>query len=257
MKRSREPEEHLEFDPQDGDSHHSANVDVDLRPVSKIAGLDSAAEDENNEFVMRCSLPPHKEPLGFRLYSDYETHYHSFHTNRCIECRKNFPTDHLLSIHIEECHDPLARVTREKGEHTYSCFVEGCDRKCMTPQKRRLHLIDKHMYPKNFFFAVTKDGIDGKRSLLIETSRRRRSSAGSQSQAKELRRRANTLENEALPSDNKSQSTLPSTTAPNGKVKSEKPADTEMADLTGAMSALQFVPPSIRFGRGRAGFSKR
>ncbi|QYT01150.1 C2H2-type domain-containing protein [Trichoderma simmonsii] len=205
---------------------------------------------------MRCSLPPHKEPLGFRLYSDYETHYHNFHTNRCIECRKNFPTDHLLSIHIEECHDPLARVAREKGEHTYSCFVEGCDRKCMTPQKRRLHLIDKHMYPKNFFFAVTKDGIDGKRSLLIET-RRRRSSAGSQPQAKELRRRANTLEKEAVPSDNKSQSTLPSTTAPNGIVESEKPADTEMADLTGAMSALQFVPPSIRFGRGRAGFSKR
>ncbi|KAL6698705.1 hypothetical protein J3F84DRAFT_363705 [Trichoderma pleuroticola] len=257
MKRSREPEEHLEFDPQDGDSHHSANADVDLRPVSKIAGLDSAVEDEDNEIVMRCSLPPHKEPLGFRLYSDYETHYHNFHTNRCIECRKNFPTDHLLSIHIEECHDPLARVAREKGEHTYSCFVEGCERKCMTPQKRRLHLIDKHMYPKNFFFAVTKDGIDGKRSLLIETSRRRRSSAGSQPQAKELRRRANTLESEALPSDNQSQSTLPSTTAPNGKVKPEKPADTEMADLTGAMSALQFVPPSIRFGRGRAGFSKR
>ncbi|KAF3071823.1 Zinc finger protein [Trichoderma lentiforme] len=256
MKRSREPEEHIEFDPQDGDSHHSANADADLRPVSKIAGLDSAVEDEDNEFVMRCSLPPHKEPLGFRLYSDYETHYHNFHTNRCIECRKNFPTDHLLSIHIEECHDPLARVAREKGEHTYSCFVEGCDRKCMTPQKRRLHLIDKHMYPKNFFFAVTKDGIDGKRSLLIET-RRRRSSAGSQPQAKELRRRANTLEKEAVPSDNKSQSTLTSTTAPNSKVESEKPADTEMADLTGAMSALQFVPPSIRFGRGRAGFSKR
>lgn len=278
MKRSREPEEHIEFDPQDGDSHHSANADVDLRPVSKIAGLDSAVEDEDNEFVMRCSLPPHKEPLGFRLYSDYETHYHNFHTNRCIECRKNFPTDHLLSIHIEECHDPLARVAREKGEHTvsyleaipldrlhgnsysnvvqYSCFVEGCDRKCMTPQKRRLHLIDKHMYPKNFFFAVTKDGIDGKRSLLIET-RRRRSSAGSQPQAKELRRRGNTLEKEAVPSDNKSQSTLPSTTAPNDKAESEKPADTEMADLTGAMSALQFVPPSIRFGRGRAGFSKR
>lgn len=138
----------------------------------------------------------------------------------------------------------------------YSCFVEGCERKCMSPQKRRLHLIDKHMYPKNFFFAVTKDGIDGKRSLLIETGRRRRSSAGSQSQAKELRRRANTLENEASHPDNKSQPSQPSATADKGKEKPEK-ADTDMADLTGAMSALQFVPPSIRFGRGRAGFSKR
>ncbi|UKZ59193.1 uncharacterized protein TrAtP1_000512 [Trichoderma atroviride] len=151
---------------------------------------------------------------------------------------------------------PLARVAREKGEHTYSCFVEGCERKCMTPQKRRLHLIDKHKFPHNFFFAVTKDGIDGKRSLLIEASRRRRSSAGSQSQAKELRRRANTLEKEASQPDNKSQPSQPSTTADKGKAKPEK-ADTDMADLTGAMSALQFVPSSVRFGRGRAGFSKR
>ncbi|PTB43303.1 uncharacterized protein TrAFT101_001861 [Trichoderma asperellum] len=208
---------------------------------------------------MRCSLPPHKEPVGFRFYDEYETHYHQFHTNRCIECRKNFPTDHLLNVHIEECHDPLARVAREKGEHTYSCFVEGCERKCMTPQKRRLHLIDKHMYPKNFFFAVTKDGIDGKRSLLIETGRRRRSSAGSQSQAKELRRHANTLENEASHSDDKSRTSRPSqppTTVDKGEAKPEK-IDTDMTDLTGAMSALQFVPPSVRFGRGRAGFSKR
>ncbi|KAH0494219.1 hypothetical protein TgHK011_000847 [Trichoderma gracile] len=184
---------HLEIDPQAEASHHllTADADADLAPVSKIAGLDSPVEDDDDdgEIAMRCSLPPHKEPLAFRYYGDYEAHYHKFHTNRCIECRKNFPTNHLLEIHIEECHDPLAKVAREKGEHTYSCFVEGCERKCMTPQKRRLHLIDKHMYPKNFFFAVTKEGIDGKRSLLIENGHRRRSSAGSQAQAKELRRK--------------------------------------------------------------------
>ncbi|KAL7918913.1 hypothetical protein ACQKWADRAFT_302909 [Trichoderma austrokoningii] len=256
MKRSREPEEHLESGLSKGEPPHLADADVDLRPVSKIAGLDSAVEDEEAEFVMRCSLPPHREPIGFRFYDDYETHYRNFHTNRCIECRKNFPTDHLLNIHIEECHDPLARVAREKGEHTYSCFVEGCERKCMTPQKRRLHLIDKHKFPKTYFFAVTKDGIDGKRSLLLETSRRRRSSAGSQSQAKGLRRRTDTLEKEASQPDTKLQPSQPSTTADGGKAKPEK-ADTDMADLTGAMSALQFVPTSVRFGRGRAGFSKR
>ncbi|MBE3046571.1 hypothetical protein IMZ48_29385, partial [Candidatus Bathyarchaeota archaeon] len=44
----------------------------------------------------------------------------------------------------------------------------------MTPQKRRLHLIDKHTYPKNFFFALTKEGIDGRNSLLLEAGHRRR-----------------------------------------------------------------------------------
>jgi hypothetical protein len=42
-----------------------------------------------------------------------------------------------------------------------------------------------------------------------------------------------------------------------GEASIHKKADTEMEDLTGALSSLQFVPPSVRFGRGRAGFSKK
>lgn len=36
-------------------------------------------------------------------------------------------------------------------------------------------------------------------------------------------------------------------------------ADADMADLTSAMSTLQFVPTSVRFGRGRGrtGFAKQ
>lgn len=30
----------------------------------------------------------------------------------------------------------------------YGCFVEDCERRCSTPRKRRLHLIDKHMFPR-------------------------------------------------------------------------------------------------------------
>lgn len=123
MKRSREPEEHLDVNSQPGDAERFTASDVDPRPVSKITELDSAIADEEDEFAMRCSLPPHREPLKFRFYSDYEAHYSTFHTNRCLECRKNFPTDYLLGVHIEECHDPLARVARDKGEHTVSHSV--------------------------------------------------------------------------------------------------------------------------------------
>lgn len=35
-----------------------------------------------------------------------------------------------------------------------------------------------------------------------------------------------------------------------------EPIDVEMDDLTGAMSSLRFIPPAIRFGRGRKGFAK-
>ncbi|UNI14393.1 hypothetical protein JDV02_001025 [Purpureocillium takamizusanense] len=225
-------------------------------PPSKIPELDTAQgdNDQDNSSAMKCSLPPHKSAIGFNSYGDYETHYLQFHTNRCLECSKNFPSDHLLGVHIEEWHDPLVRVRRDKGEHTYSCFVEDCDRKCLTHQKRRMHMIDKHMYPKNFFFSVTKDGIDGRRSLLVDHGHhRRRSSATIQS--KETRRRASTIDDAQTETTSEHISTIGEDKGSEGNSKQSQDAD--MADLTGAMSALQFVPPSVRFGRGRAGFAKR
>lgn len=274
MKRSREPDEDLDSD---------SDANVELRPVTKITELDAdvvGADDSQHQprdspAAMRCHLPPHKDPVTFRTYTDYEAHYNKYHTNRCLECRKNFPSEHLLGVHIEEFHDPLVVVRRDKGEHTvsargsreslsrlrltyptqYSCFVEGCERKCLTHQKRRMHMIDKHMYPKNYFFAVTKEGIDGRRSLLVESSHERRRSSTS-TQTKETRRRES-LQGTGDKQQNKDPS--PEVVAKSGKDEAnshEKP-DAEMADLTGAMSSLQFVPPSIRFGKQRAGFSKR
>lgn len=118
-------------------------------------------------------------------------------------------------------------------------------------------MIDKHMYPKNFFFGVTKEGIDGRRSLLVEGDhRRRRSSTASIS--KDSRRRANTLEGQEAGSKDISKDSKPlSSDSVKESPPQKKNVDADMADLTGAMSALQFVPPSVRFGRGgRAGFSK-
>ncbi|SPJ72981.1 uncharacterized protein FTOL_02710 [Fusarium torulosum] len=254
MKRSREIEEEL-----DSDSEHTQTV-PSLRQVSKLTQLDSAIDDEEDTVAMRCNLPPHREPLAFRSYDEYEVHYNKTHTNRCLECRKNFPSEHLLNVHIEECHDPLVTVKKEQGEHTYSCFVEGCERKCMTHQKRRMHLIDKHMYPKNFFFAVTRDGIDGRRSLLNDSSHHRRRSSTNSQATKSSRRRASLKEGETSPSQQepKSQQSPKSPTAQRVERKEEKvnPVDTDMTDLAGAMSSLSFVPPSVRFGRGRAGFAK-
>src|SRR3954447_3040965 len=114
----------------------------------------------------------------------------------------------------------------------YSCFVEGCDRKCSTPQKRRLHLIDKHMYPKNFFFAVTKEGIDGRRSMLLEGGHRRRRSsvAAAASSSKPS--------NQAVPgSEPIKESTEAVGISQNSSSPKQKP-DVAMEDLTGSMSAL-------------------
>ncbi|KAH7040988.1 uncharacterized protein B0I36DRAFT_427292 [Microdochium trichocladiopsis] len=216
----------------------------------KIVGLANSGSSSGASTEMRCTLPPHKEPLAFRSYGDYEAHYSKEHVYRCAECHKNLPSAHYLGLHFEECHDPFAAVRRDKGEHTYSCFAEDCSRKCRTPQKRRLHAIDKHMFPKNYFFAVTKEGVDGRSSLLLGPGHHRRKSSG-----------ANSTLASAAPG--RSPSGKPySQASRDGEEPRTDPveqSDHDMEDLTGAMSSLQFVPTSIRFGRSgkRSGFAKR
>ncbi|KAF2222485.1 hypothetical protein BDZ85DRAFT_176551, partial [Elsinoe ampelina] len=112
-----------------------------------------------------CHLPPHA-PQPFQSYDEYEIHYNKSHVNRCLECHRNLPTDHFLSLHIAENHDPIMATKKDRGDKTYACFVEGCDKVCATWQKRRLHLQDKHMFPRNYDFFIVNDGLDGRRSML-------------------------------------------------------------------------------------------
>ncbi|KAL5614776.1 hypothetical protein BROUX41_004865 [Berkeleyomyces rouxiae] len=267
MKRAREPEEACRNSDRD--------VVAVLHPVSKAAQIDRSVGDTESDSSaacnMRCSLPPHKDPVSFRSYHDYEAHYARDHSYRCHECHRNLPSEHLLSVHIEECHDSFVALKRERGEKTFSCFVESCERKCSTPQKRRMHLIDKHLYPKNFFFAVTRDGIDGRSSLLHEGGHgRRRSSLGNTATAKtSVADPGSRFDQAALPSPGKLGAGQPRQDAPSISKSTNVPTtdgmpqsppqtpDTEMEDLTDALSELKFVPRGIRFGRGiRAGFSR-
>ena len=98
--------------------------------------------------IITCNFLPTCNQRPFSSYAEFESHYHQQHTNRCHECNKNFPTDRYLMIHIAENHDVFNELKREAGEKTYQCFVEGCERLCSTPRKRRLHVIDKHGFPK-------------------------------------------------------------------------------------------------------------
>ena len=121
MKRSREAEDDDDADcaVEDDRSSVSPRHHDDL-PAAKLAGLDPAhaAQDPAGGIDMKCSLPGHAESLSFTSYDEYQTHYQKSHTNRCLECRGNFPSAHLLGVHIEECHDSFVAVKREKGEHT-------------------------------------------------------------------------------------------------------------------------------------------
>jgi hypothetical protein len=143
---------------------------------------------------------------------------------------------------------PIFGVQQANPDPQFSCFVEGCERKCRTPQKRRMHLIDKHMYPKNFFFAITREGVDGRRSMLLEGGHRRRRSS---TVTKQSRR------NSLIEPGKGDEQTEPSVKDEDTSQSRTERTDVDMDELAGAMSSLNFVPRSIRFGRGgRAGFAK-
>ena len=72
--------------------------------------------------VMKCSLPPHAEPVSFSTFEEFEIHYAKIHAYRCSDCRRNFPTEHFLELHIGENHDPLNEARRAKGEKTVSLY---------------------------------------------------------------------------------------------------------------------------------------
>jgi hypothetical protein len=54
--------------------------------------------------------------------------------------------------------DPLSQIKYERGDKIFGCFVEGCDRMCSTPSKRKRHLIDKHCFPEVSLRRIGESG---------------------------------------------------------------------------------------------------
>lgn len=127
-----------------------------------------------------------------------------------------------------------------------------------------MHLVDKHQYPQNYFFAITREGIDGRRSLLQDKRgrhRRRSNPAASDQQSCKNQGQEPMATDEATEPAKDVAAAEPGQTNPKQQPRQANPEqqpDHEMEDLSSAMSSLWFVPMSVRFGRGgRAGFAKR
>ncbi|TKA51625.1 hypothetical protein B0A53_05502 [Rhodotorula sp. CCFEE 5036] len=54
----------------------------------------------------------------------------------------------------------MTQLRRERGQKIFECFLGTCPARFQTPKGRRLHLIEKHAYPPQYFFAVTVWGIE-------------------------------------------------------------------------------------------------
>lgn len=154
----------------------------------------------------------------------------------------------------------------------FACHLVSCPRLFQTPKARRLHLIQAHSYPKEYFFAVTNKGVGGllKRwgdgaSMIRGTWKPRdnqkeqkdsedddmaldeddeeedsdeseESSSGDEQNGEETPKIRNHQELEEIPRRG------------NGKVQAT--TDRDIDKLASSINSLSLVPPSIRFGRG-------
>ncbi|GAA5912261.1 hypothetical protein JCM6882_005210 [Rhodosporidiobolus microsporus] len=135
-----------------------------------------------------CTLPPscHETPSSFSSLDSLEDHHRAYHAFVCrappptaewavdkgkgkgkervnegeeAVCGRVFPDERILQLHFTECHDSLAQLRSERGEKIFACFLPSCSHLSSTPKGRRLHLVDKHAFPSQYFFGVTIWGV--------------------------------------------------------------------------------------------------
>ena len=140
-----------------------------------------------------------------------------------------------MNLHLDEHHNPLREELAAKGAKTYACFVEGCERKCSSPQKRRLHLIDKHSFPKDYNFRITQRGLNKSTSLLTGRWPKHSvtSKAPSQYQAEPLSVTADTADTTCMAPSQR-------------KIQAKGIEDSSIGKLEESLAALSFVPPSVQ-----------
>ncbi|OWB64626.1 binding protein [[Candida] boidinii] len=122
---------------------------------------------------IKCTLTPKciKENIILSSQDQFEIHYLTNHSNICSICHKRFPNERILELHIDENHNPFNDLRILKGDtKIYKCFIKNCDKICSSHKKRRLHLIDKHNYPKNYLFSIVDKGIEYNNLNLLKNS---------------------------------------------------------------------------------------
>lgn len=129
--------------------------------------VDIAMQEDCNEFgcgIDGCSRT-------FVNLVAYESHVREAHTtHRCSVCRAGFASERFVSIHAQEAHDALFLLMAAK-KRMYVCLLEECNARFRTARGRRLHMVDAHMYPKDFRFGPLTSLANGKAGARVESDR--------------------------------------------------------------------------------------
>ncbi|KAK2462737.1 hypothetical protein APHAL10511_005255 [Amanita phalloides] len=122
----------------------------------------------------------------------------------------------------------------------------------MTPKTRRMHLIQAHGYPKEYFFAVTNKGVGGllrkwgEGASMIRKEWKPREQEQTTGEEMETEEDKDESEDDTEDADRRSSDDVIVYQKPSGPANVEDAADV----LTRRMDTLSLVPQSVRFGRG-------
>ncbi|KZT25341.1 hypothetical protein NEOLEDRAFT_1065436 [Neolentinus lepideus HHB14362 ss-1] len=258
--------------PQLMSSKRTRTLSPSATPTPKAPRIISESSSSALTRPLLCTLPPtcnppKNQPTQLLNSQDLERHYAKYHAHVCEEkgCGCVFPDARLLQLHQTECHDPLAAVRKDRGQKIFACHLTSCDRLFLTPKARRLHLIQAHGYPNEYFFAVTNKGVGGllkkwgEGASMIRGEWKTRdgqtkNEGSSDSEDGDMFKEgieAGTNIAETISQD----PTSPSLTSQ----KSTAPGEDDMDALADSMTSLSLIPSSIRFGRGgkAGGFGPR
>ncbi|XP_071484131.1 uncharacterized protein [Diadema antillarum] len=146
-------------DPFSGHAQGSSCIEgSSVNTPTGVTGLGSTDDDSASCAEFRCHVVGCEQ--SFSSTRDYEEHYGVCHRFVCRYCRRFYPTDRLLGIHLEESHDSLFSLLAAK-QPMYRCLEESCGQSFMEAGQRREHLVHCHGYHANFQF----DRRQGKRSV--------------------------------------------------------------------------------------------
>ncbi|KAF5351289.1 hypothetical protein D9758_008010 [Tetrapyrgos nigripes] len=134
----------------------------------------------------------------------------------------------------------------------FGCFLGTCPKKFSTPKARRLHLIQAHHYPKEYFFAVTNKGVGG---LLKRWGEGASMIRGEWKQREGPQRNDESDDDEATHEEEMEdadvvQSSFNDIGFDTGSTPAKANAQDNLDGLADSMSSLSLVPSAIRFGRG-------
>eukprot|EP00794_Sanderia_malayensis_P000038 gene38-630_t len=135
-----------------------------LSCFSKIAIQNDASA------LVKCDYKGCKEI--FTTTQAYELHQLSAHKFVCSICKRMFPSNFLLDLHITENHDSLFQARLDRGEPAFICLVESCSIRFCSEDERMHHLVNIHKYPSDYRFRSQRkhDKYKSKKSKAVSNN---------------------------------------------------------------------------------------